>query len=139
MIRILAFLLAFALRVLAADQAPDVAFALTQQFRPDTNFRTCRSTGNVKANCGFCYGPSGSFLGWNCACDAFVSTVADVRAGSRMLILSSAAGPRSEYTERQKPLRFVPGSRHILTFSVSNCYYILESDPSNYAKVTCQA
>ncbi|KAL9531845.1 hypothetical protein SMMN14_04639 [Sphaerulina musiva] len=64
---LLAFLNALAF---AADQSPDVAFSLTQEYRPDTEWRTCRSAGNVRTNCGFCY-LRGSFLGWNCACDTF--------------------------------------------------------------------
>lgn len=57
---------------LAADQSPPTAFALTQQYRPDTKWRSCKSTGNVRTNCGFCYSRSGSFQGWNCNCDKFV-------------------------------------------------------------------
>ena len=60
--------------VLAADQSPPTAFALTQQYRPDTKFRSCKSTGDVKTNCGFCYGSGETFLGWNCNCDKFVSS-----------------------------------------------------------------
>ncbi|KAF2215157.1 hypothetical protein CERZMDRAFT_94577 [Cercospora zeae-maydis SCOH1-5] len=81
---------------LAADQSPPTAFALTQQYRPDTKWRSCKSTGNVRTNCGFCYSRSGSFQGWNCNCDKFC------------------------------------------TGTANDCYYIMESDPSNYAQVTCQ-
>jgi hypothetical protein len=59
--------------VLATDQSPPTAFALTQQYRPDTKWRTCKSTGGVRANCGFCYGSGETFMGWNCNCDKFVS------------------------------------------------------------------
>lgn len=67
---------------LAADQTPPTAFALTQQYRPDTKWRSCRSTGNVRTNCGFCYGLGDVFLGWNCACDTFVSDAACSRLSS---------------------------------------------------------
>lgn len=75
MISIYALLLTFITFALAADQAPDVANALLRQYRPITTFKPCRSTNNVQANCGFCYGGSGTFLGWNCDCDRFVSAL----------------------------------------------------------------
>lgn len=65
--------LAYVASTLAADQSPPVAFALTQQYRPDTRWRSCNSTGDARANCGFCYGSGDTFLGWNCNCDKFVS------------------------------------------------------------------
>ncbi|KAK4620051.1 hypothetical protein CLAFUW4_11186 [Fulvia fulva] len=95
MITIAGLLLALTLAVQAADQTPDVAYGLTVEHRPDTAWRPCRSTGDDRTNCGFCYGPTGGFLGWNCECDTFCS------------------GTRSE------------------------CYYILESDPGTYTKVSC--
>ncbi|KAL9527518.1 hypothetical protein SMMN14_08634 [Sphaerulina musiva] len=63
--------LAYVASTLAADQSPPVAFALTQQYRPDTKWRSCNSTGDARANCGFCYGSGDTFLGWNCNCDKF--------------------------------------------------------------------
>lgn len=72
MITIAGLLLALTLAVQAADQTPDVAYGLTVEHRPDTAWRPCRSTGDDRTNCGFCYGPTGGFLGWNCECDTFV-------------------------------------------------------------------
>ncbi|KAI5361947.1 hypothetical protein Slin14017_G071840 [Septoria linicola] len=95
MLPFIAVVLSLATGVLAADQSPPTAFALTQQYRPTTKFMSCRMTGDVKTNCGFCYSKSGSFQGWNCNCDKFCSGTAN------------------------------------------DCYYILESDPNNFARVTC--
>ncbi|KAF2217972.1 hypothetical protein CERZMDRAFT_92602 [Cercospora zeae-maydis SCOH1-5] len=67
---IYAFFVALASIVHAADQAPDVAFALAMEYRPTQEFRSCRSSPNVQTNCGFCY-LRGGFLGWNCNCDEF--------------------------------------------------------------------
>ncbi|CAK1363822.1 hypothetical protein CB0940_04181 [Cercospora beticola] len=66
---IYAFFVALASFVSAADQAPDVAFSLVMEYRPDQEFRSCRST-DQQVNCGFCY-LQGGFLGWNCNCDEF--------------------------------------------------------------------
>lgn len=71
---ILTIVIAFAATALAADQGPEVSGPLTLEHRPHTNFETCRSS-QSKTNCGFCY-LGATFLGWNCACDTFVSMVA---------------------------------------------------------------
>lgn len=85
---ILAVVLAFTAAALAADQGPDVSGPLTLQYRPHTKFETCRSSSS-KTNCGFCYGTGGTFLGWNCACDTFVSIVLSVLlAGSATRLLT---------------------------------------------------
>lgn len=105
-------LLLFATLGLAADQGPDFAYPLTVQFRPDTKWRSCKAAGNAKTNCGFCYGPSGSFQGWNCACDTFVS-LSSIFAGPQLLTYKKCSGTKN------------------------SCFYILESDPNNYAAVSC--
>lgn len=79
---ILAIVLAFTATALAADQGPEVSGPLTLQYRPHSNFETCRSSGS-KTNCGFCYGSGGTFQGWNCACDTFVSTAQVGDCGER--------------------------------------------------------
>lgn len=109
---IYALFVALASFVNAADQAPDVAFSLVMEYRPDQEFRSCKST-DQQVNCGFCY-LQGGFLGWNCNCDEFVSKMSLCRAGSCGL-----------------PIRQCHNT-------LNECYYITQANPSTYTKIECK-